>query len=67
LGAARRFGLRVGWSAVAMVVSFLATVAAAMWWTALPALPLLSVAFLAVNGDLLWTKLRRGGGPAGAA
>ncbi len=67
LGAARRFGLRVGWSAVAMVASFLATVAAAMWWTALPALPLLSVAFLAVNGDLLWTKLRRGGGPAGAA
>jgi len=67
LGAARRFGLRVGWSAVAMVVSFLATIAAAMWWTALPALPLLSVAFLAVNGDLLWKKLRRGGGPAGAA
>jgi hypothetical protein len=67
LGAARRFGLRVGWSAVAMVVSFLATVAAAMWWTALPALPLLSVAFLAVNGDLLWTKLRQGEGPAGAA
>ena len=67
LGAARRFGLRVGWSAVAMVVSFLATVAAAMWWTALPALPLLSVAFLAVNSDLLWTKLRQGGEPAGAA
>ena len=67
LGAARRFGLRVGWSAVAMVVSFLATIAAAMWWTALPALPLLSVAFLAVNGDLLWTNLRRGGRPADAA
>ena len=67
LGAARRFGLRVGWSAVAMVVSFLATIAVAMWWTALPALPLLSVAFLAVNGDLLWQKLRRGGGPAGEA
>ena len=67
LGAARRFGLRVGWSAVAMVVSFLATIAAAMWWTALPALPLLSVAFLAVNSDLLWRKLRRSGGPAGAA
>ena len=66
LGAARRFGLRVGWSAVGMVVSFLATIAAAMWWTALPALPLLSVAFLAVNGDLLWKSLRRGGGPAGA-
>jgi hypothetical protein len=63
LGAARRFGLRVGWSAVAMVASFLATIAAAMYWTALPALPLLSVAFLAVNGDLIWRKVRR---PAGA-
>jgi len=59
LGAARRFGLRVGWSAVAMVGSFLATIAAAMFWTALPALPLLSVAFLAVNGDLLWRRLKR--------
>jgi hypothetical protein len=29
-----------------------------MWWTALPALPLLSVAFLAVNADLLLAKLR---------
>jgi hypothetical protein len=67
LGSARRFGLRVGWSAVAMVVSFLTTIAAAMWWTALPALPLLSVAFLAVNSDLLWRKLRQGGGPAGTA
>jgi len=63
LGAARRFGLRVGWSVVAMVGSFLATIAAAMYWTALPALPLLSVAFLAVNGDLLWRRLRK---PAGA-
>ena len=59
LGAARRFGLRVVWSAVAMVASFLITIAAAMWWTALPALPLLSVAFLAVNADLLWRRLRK--------
>ena len=59
LGAARRFGLRVGWSAVSMVASFLVTIAAAMYWTALPALPLLSVAFLAVNGDLIWRKVRR--------
>ncbi len=41
-----------------MVVSFLVTIAVAMWWTALPALPLLSVAFLAVNADLLWRELR---------
>jgi hypothetical protein len=59
LAAARRFGLRVGWSAVAMTASFLVTIAVAMWWTALPALPLLSVAFLAVNGDRLLTQLRR--------
>jgi hypothetical protein len=63
LGAARRFRLRAAWSAVAMLVSFLATIALAMWWTALPALPLLSVAFLAVNADLL-VKGVRGGGEA---
>ena len=59
LATARRFDLRVGWSAVAMVASFLATIAVAMWWTALPALPLLSVAFLAVNADRLLAQLRR--------
>jgi hypothetical protein len=61
LGAARRFHLRAGWSAVAMVASFLVTIAVAMWWTALPALPLLSVAFLAVNADLLVARIRSGG------
>lgn len=64
LATAQRYGLRVGWSAVAMVASFLATIAVAMWWTALPALPLLSAAFLAVNADRLLAQLRR---PAGAA
>ena len=59
LGAATRFGLRPRASAVAMTVSFLVTIAAAMWWTALPALPLLAVAFLAVNADLLVRQLRR--------
>jgi hypothetical protein len=61
LAAARRFGLRTGWSAVAMVASFLGTIAAAMYWTALPALPLLSVAFLAVNADLILGRSRSGG------
>ena len=61
LGAARRFRLRAVWSAVAMVVSFLVTIALAMWWTALPALPLLSVAFVAVNADLLVKRIRDGG------
>jgi hypothetical protein len=60
LTTARRFGLRTGWSAVAMVASFLVTIALAMWWTALPALPLLSVTFLCVNADLLYRRLRRG-------
>ncbi len=54
LGAARRFGLRGPASAVAMTASFVATVAAALYWEALPALPLLSLAFLGVNADRLW-------------
>lgn len=61
LGAARRFGLRPVASAAAMVVSLVLTVAAATYWEALPALPLLSVAFLAVNADRLWA-LRADGG-----
>jgi hypothetical protein len=60
LAAARRFGLRTGWSAVAMVASFLCTIALAMWWTALPALPLLSAAFLAVNADRIVRGVRGG-------
>lgn len=59
LGTAARFGLRTGWSAVAMTLSFLVTIALAMWWTALPALPLLSLAFVAVNADLFFSRLRR--------
>jgi hypothetical protein len=66
LGAARRFHLRAGWSAVAMVLSFLGTIALAMYWTALPALPLLSLAFLAVNADLIVRGMRgEGAGRAG--
>jgi hypothetical protein len=61
LGAARRFRLREGWSAVAMVASFLCTIALAMYWTALPALPLLSVAFLVVNADRILRGVRGGG------
>jgi len=44
-----------------MVASFLCTVALATYWTALPALPLLSAAFLAVNADLV---VRRRGAAA---
>jgi hypothetical protein len=58
LGAVRRFGLRVGWTAAAMVLSFVASIAAGFWLTAVPALPLLSVAVLLVNADLLWRQMR---------
>jgi len=60
LSAARRFDLRSAASAVAMVASLVVTVAAATYWEALPALPLLSVAFLAVNADRLWALRPRG-------
>jgi hypothetical protein len=46
-----------------MVGSFLGTIALAISWTALPALPLLSVAFLAVNADRI-VRGARGGGEA---
>jgi hypothetical protein len=59
LGAARHFGLRARASAFAMVASFVATIVLALWWEALPALPLLSVAFLAVNADRLWALRAR--------
>ncbi len=63
LAAARRFELRATASAAAMAASFVVTIVAAIWWEALPALPLLSLAFLAVNADRLW-RLRKAGVPA---
>jgi hypothetical protein len=46
-----------------MVASFGATIALAVWLNVgglhgLPALPLLSLAFLVANGDLLWRALK---------
>jgi hypothetical protein len=60
LGAAARFGLRIAPTWVAMVLSFGATLALAIWQeeAGLPALPLLSLAFALVNADLLWRDLR---------
>jgi hypothetical protein len=68
LAAAARFGLRVGWTWVALVASFGVTIALAveLGLSGLPALPLLSLGFLAPNADLLWTKLRRTRGHANA-
>jgi hypothetical protein len=60
LAAAARFGLRLGWTWLAMALSFGTTLALAVAFdvAGLPALPLLSVAFVLVNADLLWRQLR---------
>lgn len=61
LAAAARFRLRVGWTWLAMSLSFGATFAFAVGFDldGLPALPLLSAAFLLPNADLLWRAVRR--------
>jgi len=60
LGAAARWGLRVGWTWVCLTASIGATMALATWWDVggLPALPLLSLGFLLPNADLLWRAVR---------
>jgi hypothetical protein len=62
LAAAARFRLRVYWTWLALVLSFGATMALAILTdqNGLPALPLLAVAFLGANADLLWRRLRSG-------
>ncbi len=64
VAAADRFGLRVFWTWLALGLSFGATLAIAVGANidGLPALPGLSIAFLAVNIDLLWPTVRRGVG-----
>jgi hypothetical protein len=63
LGAAARWNLRVGVTWLALTASFGITMALAVWVDpfglgGLPALPLLSVAFVVANADLLWRALR---------
>ena len=60
LGACVRFGLRAGPTWVAMTLSFGATLAlaVALGEPGIAALPLLSLAFVAVNADLLWRGIR---------
>ena len=60
LGATVRFGLRVRWTWLVMALSFGATllIAVVLDVGGLPALPLLSLAFVLVNGDLLWKNVR---------
>jgi hypothetical protein len=61
LAAAVRWHLRVGWTWIATTGMYAITVvlANAIDVNGLPALPFLSFGFLAANGDLLWSRLRR--------
>ena len=60
LAATARFALRPGWTWLALTASFGATIAIAVALSlgGLPALPLLSLGFLAPNADLLWKRWR---------
>jgi hypothetical protein len=61
LAASARFALRPAWTWLALTASFGATIAiaVALKLGGLPALPLLSLGFLAPNADLLWRRLRQ--------
>ena len=61
LAAAARFRLRTPWTWATMTASFGTTMALAVAFDArgLPALPLLSLAFLTPNADLLWRRRPR--------
>ncbi len=66
LAAAVRFGLRPGWTWLAMVAALGATIAITVWAdvAGLPALPALSAGFLLPSADRIWTQVRRrGDGP----
>jgi len=67
LGAAARFGLRRRATWLALVASLGLTTVLAVYadpfkTSGLPALPGISLAFLLVNADLIWRRLRGGGG-----
>jgi hypothetical protein len=61
LAASVRFRLRPGWTWLAMTASFGLTIVLTVAFDVigLPALPLLSMAFLLVNADLLWRAVKR--------
>jgi hypothetical protein len=67
LGATARWALRVTWTWLAMSASLGVTLALAVWvdpfgLDGLPALPLLSLGFLAANADVLWRERKRTAG-----
>jgi hypothetical protein len=57
-GAAAKFRLRVRATVLACAAAIAVTVIAAVWFSALPVLPLLGVAFVGVNADLLFWRKR---------
>lgn len=61
LAAAARWGLRVGWTFVAMTLGLGLTLVIAVVWESvgLPALPALAFGFLIPNADLLWREFQR--------
>jgi hypothetical protein len=61
LAAAARFRLRVAATWIAMILLLGATIALAVWLDlrGLPALPALSLGFLAPNADLIWRTAER--------
>jgi hypothetical protein len=61
LCSARRFRLRTGATVVGMALSVVMSVVIGLRISAVPALPLMGVAFVGVNADLLWAgRPRRG-------
>ena len=60
LAASARFGLRPLLTWLCLTLSFGATMALAIWGdvSGLPALPLLSLGFLAPNVDIIWRRMR---------
>ncbi len=59
LASSARFDLRPALTWLLMTLSFGATLAiASAWRGGLPALPLLALAFLVANVDLIWERLR---------
>ena len=61
LAAAARWGLRVGWTWIALILSLGLTMWLAVEWdvAGLPALPGLAFGFLIPNADLLWREFQR--------
>ena len=69
LAAAQRFGLRVGWTWVAMTGFLSATLVLVWVWdvNGLPALPAVCLGFLLQNLDLMWRNVRDAWASRGAA